>query len=165
MSDVGRILFIKGLQEADSGKYTCSAVYTSSQRLEAHVNLTTIGQSNKYFLIFQSYVLVKARRWICFWITVGITWEDAPTEQSAIFGQPYKVRCVVRANPPATIDWQKNGVGFTTSKFLFFTKTLLFDFVGPCWLFSFIVDIPFVPFTTPPFARVKMQNRSLWPKI
>ena len=48
--------------------------------------------------------------------TVGITWEDAPTEQSAIFGQPYKVRCVVRANPPATIDWQKNGVGFTTSK-------------------------------------------------
>jgi hypothetical protein len=42
-SDVGRILFIKGLQEADSGKYTCSAVYTSSQRLEAHVNLTTIG--------------------------------------------------------------------------------------------------------------------------
>nr|CAH0111202.1 unnamed protein product [Daphnia galeata] len=88
VSDVGRILFIKGLQEADSGKYTCSAVYTSSQRLEAHVNLTTI---------------------------VGITWEDAPTEQSAIFGQPYKVRCVVRANPPATIDWQKNGVGFTTN--------------------------------------------------
>ncbi|XP_046443457.1 fasciclin-2-like isoform X12 [Daphnia pulex] len=87
-SDVGRILFIKGLQEADSGKYTCSAVYTSSQRLEAHVNLTTI---------------------------VGITWEDAPTEQSAIFGQPYKVRCVVRANPPATIDWQRNGVGFTTN--------------------------------------------------
>ncbi|XP_059352620.1 fasciclin-2-like isoform X5 [Daphnia carinata] len=88
VSDVGRILFIKGLQEADSGKYTCSAVYTSSQRLEAHVNLTTI---------------------------VGITWEDAPTEQSAIFGQPYKVRCVVRANPPATIDWQKNGVGFPTN--------------------------------------------------
>ncbi|XP_046649181.1 fasciclin-2-like isoform X4 [Daphnia pulicaria] len=88
VSDVGRILFIKGLQEADSGKYTCSAVYTTSQRLEAHVNLTTI---------------------------VGITWEDAPTEQSAIFGQPYKVRCVVRANPPATIDWQRNGVGFTTN--------------------------------------------------
>lgn len=43
VSDVGRILFITDLQEADSGKYTCTAVYTSSQRLEAHVNLTTIG--------------------------------------------------------------------------------------------------------------------------
>ena len=43
VSDVGRILFIKGLQEADSGQYTCTAVYTSSQKLEARVNLTTIG--------------------------------------------------------------------------------------------------------------------------
>ena len=43
--DVGRILFIKGLQEADSGRYTCTAVYTSSQRLETSVNLTTIGLS------------------------------------------------------------------------------------------------------------------------
>ena len=43
-SDVGRSLFIKGLQEADSGRYTCAAVYTGSQRLEAHVNLTTIGE-------------------------------------------------------------------------------------------------------------------------
>jgi len=86
--DVGRILFIKGLQEADSGRYTCTAVYTSSQRLETSVNLTTI---------------------------VGITWEDAPAQQSAIFGQPYKVRCVVRANPPATIDWQKNGQAFSTN--------------------------------------------------
>lgn len=88
-NDVGRSLFIKGLQESDSGTYTCTAVYASSQRLEAKVNLTTI---------------------------VGITWEDAPTEQSAIYGQPYKVRCVVRANPPATIDWQKNGQSFTTNQ-------------------------------------------------
>lgn len=87
-TDSGRLLLVKGLQESDSGLYRCTAAYASSQKLEAHVNLTTI---------------------------VGITWEDAPTEQSAIFGLPYKVRCIVRANPPATIDWQKNGVGFMTN--------------------------------------------------
>jgi len=86
--DAGRYLFIKGLQEADNGKYTCTGVYTSSQRLEASVNLTTI---------------------------VAITWEDAPAEQSAVYGQPYKVRCIVRANPPATIDWQRNGQSFQTN--------------------------------------------------
>jgi hypothetical protein len=67
-----------------------------------------------------------------FIFSVGITWEDAPTEQSAIFGQPYKVRCVVRANPPATIDWQKNGVGFTTS------RRLLFIFIQYLFIYLFI---------------------------
>ena len=47
---------------------------------------------------------------------MAITWEDAPAEQSAVYGQPYKVRCIVRANPPATIDWQRNGQSFQTSK-------------------------------------------------
>jgi len=67
--DVGRILFIKGLQEADSGRYTCTAVYTSSQRLETSVNLTTIGLSlfpslfsftyfSIMFMIFSSLLII-----------------------------------------------------------------------------------------------------------
>ena len=171
-SDVGRSLFIKGLQEADSGRYTCAAVYTGSQRLEAHVNLTTIGE----LLFIDDEVrsgddlwgsplavadcpnpgaLLFAPHWkflVLFWslrgnasaesfrnlkklfvvilillllLPVGITWEDAPTEQSAIFGRPYKVRCVVRANPPATIDWQKNGQSFTTSQFTYLYSSII----------------------------------------
>lgn len=42
-SDSGRLLLVKGLQESDSGVYRCTAAYASSQKLEAHVNLTTIG--------------------------------------------------------------------------------------------------------------------------
>ena len=55
VSDVGNLI-IEELQDADSGKYTCSAVYTSSQRLEAHINLTTIGIIQNYtsFLFFSS---------------------------------------------------------------------------------------------------------------
>jgi len=74
-------LFIKGLQDADNGRYTCAATYTSTTPLEKTVNLTTI---------------------------VGITWEDAPVVQSATFGQSYKVRCVVRASPAAGVDWRKD---------------------------------------------------------
>lgn len=43
--DAGRLLLVKGLQESDSGVYRCTAAYASSQKLEAHVNLTTIGAS------------------------------------------------------------------------------------------------------------------------
>jgi len=74
-------LFIKGLQNADNGRYTCAATYASTTPLEKTVNLTTI---------------------------VGITWEDAPEVQSATFGQSYKVRCVVRASPAAGVDWRKD---------------------------------------------------------
>ena len=42
-TDGGRLLLVKGLQESDSGVYRCTAAYASSQKLEAHVNLTTIG--------------------------------------------------------------------------------------------------------------------------
>ncbi len=45
---------------------------------------------------------------------VGITWEDAPISQYASIGQDYKVRCVVRASPPANIDWLKESLIIST---------------------------------------------------
>ena len=45
---------------------------------------------------------------------VGITWEDAPIIQYASLNEDYKVRCVVRANPPANIDWLKESLIIST---------------------------------------------------
>lgn len=45
---------------------------------------------------------------------VGITWEDAPITQYASLDEDYKVRCVVRANPPANIDWLKESLIIST---------------------------------------------------
>ena len=50
-------------------------------------------------------------------ILVGITWEDAPISQYASIGEDYKVRCVVRANPPANIDWLKESLIISTGEF------------------------------------------------
>jgi len=47
---------------------------------------------------------------------VGITWEDAPEEQNAVIDRDYKVRCVVRASPPATIDWLKDSLVISTGE-------------------------------------------------
>ena len=48
--------------------------------------------------------------------SVGITWEDAPEVQYASLEQDYKVRCVVRANPPANIDWLKESLIISTGR-------------------------------------------------
>lgn len=40
---------------------------------------------------------------------VAITWKDAPEDQRPILGDDYIVRCEVTANPPATVDWLRNG--------------------------------------------------------
>jgi hypothetical protein len=48
--------------------------------------------------------------------SVGITWEDAPTDQHAVINTDYKIRCVVKASPPATIDWLKESLIVSTGK-------------------------------------------------
>ena len=56
-------------------------------------------------------------------ILVGITWDDAPTEQHAVINTDYKIRCVVLASPPATIDWLKESLIMSTGKKIrFFNK-------------------------------------------
>ena len=50
---------------------------------------------------------------------VGITWDDAPIEQNAVIHRDYKIRCVVRASPPATIDWLKESLIISTGKCFF----------------------------------------------
>jgi len=85
--DAATALFIKKLSEEDAGEYRCTAVYASNQRLEARVDIS---------------------------VYIGITWEDAPITQYASLDEDYKVRCVVRANPPANIDWLKESLIIST---------------------------------------------------
>ena len=51
-----------------------------------------------------------------FLISVGITWEDAPTDQYATIHTDSKIRCVVKAQPAATIDWLKESLIISTGK-------------------------------------------------
>jgi hypothetical protein len=37
-------------------------------------------------------------------------------EQNAVVSKDYKIRCVVRASPPATIDWLKEMLIISTGK-------------------------------------------------
>ena len=65
-----------------------------------------------------------------FFHLVGITWDDAPTEQNAVINTDYKIRCVVLASPPATIDWLKESLIVSTGRtllaiFYFIKKILL----------------------------------------
>jgi len=85
--DAATALFIKKLSEEDAGEYRCTAVYASNQQLEARVEIL---------------------------VYIGITWEDAPIVQYASLEEDYKVRCVVRANPPANIDWLKESLIIST---------------------------------------------------
>jgi len=85
--DAATALFIKNVQNRDAGQYTCRATYASNQKLEASVKIQ---------------------------IFVGITWEDAPKNQYARLGSNYKIRCQVRAQPPANIDWLKESFFIST---------------------------------------------------
>ena len=58
-------------------------------------------------------------------ISVGITWEDAPRVQYASLDEDYKVRCVVRANPPANIDWLKESLIISTGTEFYFRNQIV----------------------------------------
>ncbi|XP_071742789.1 fasciclin-2 isoform X4 [Lepeophtheirus salmonis] len=85
--DPAKALFIKHLREEYSGKYTCSAIYANNEKLTADVEISTY---------------------------IGITWDNAPLEQYGIINTDYKIRCVVRANPPASVDWLKESLILST---------------------------------------------------
>ena len=55
---------------------------------------------------------------VIFSFSVGITWDDAPTDQHAVINTDYKIRCVVLASPPATIDWLKESLIVSTGGIL-----------------------------------------------
>ena len=54
---------------------------------------------------------------LCY-ISVGITWDDAAHSQNGVLNEDFKIRCVVRASPPATIDWLKESLIISTGKSL-----------------------------------------------
>jgi len=85
--DAAIMLFIKDLREEDSGSYRCKGIYATNEELHAEVKISTF---------------------------IGITWDDAPTEQNAVINTDYKIRCVVLASPPATIDWLKESLIVST---------------------------------------------------
>jgi len=85
--DAAIMLFIKDLREEDSGTYRCSGIYATNEEMHAQVDISTF---------------------------IGITWDDAPTEQNAVINTDYKIRCVVLASPPATIDWLKESLIVST---------------------------------------------------
>ncbi|XP_055640288.1 fasciclin-2 isoform X3 [Toxorhynchites rutilus septentrionalis] len=75
-------LIFNSLQESMTGVYYCAASYSVTEQLGASVSVETY---------------------------VAITWKDAPEDQRPILGDDYIVRCEVTANPPATVDWLRNG--------------------------------------------------------
>ena len=90
-------LEFSSFHESDSGNYTCRATYTSSQTLSASVKL-----SNQ----------------------ASINWIDVPTEQRAILGKEYNVRCNATANPAPRVRWLKDGVAISKSKFIIISTSL-----------------------------------------
>ncbi|XP_046382239.1 fasciclin-2 [Ischnura elegans] len=74
-------LFIKSLTETEAGNYTCEAIYANTDTLRKIVRIETIE---------------------------AITFVDAPEEQYPILGAPFKVKCLVKANPAPIVDWYKN---------------------------------------------------------
>ncbi|TRY72000.1 hypothetical protein TCAL_16236, partial [Tigriopus californicus] len=85
--DAAIMLFIKHLREEESGLYTCEGIYANNEKMTAQVQISTY---------------------------IGITWDDAPEEQNAVIYTDYKIRCVVRASPTATIDWLKESLIIST---------------------------------------------------
>jgi len=85
--DAAIMLFMKNLRERDSGTYTCEGVYANNEKMVTQVSITTF---------------------------IGITWDDASRSQNGVLDEDFKIRCVVRASPPATIDWLKESLIIST---------------------------------------------------
>ncbi|XP_043202353.1 fasciclin-2-like isoform X1 [Amphibalanus amphitrite] len=77
----GRELFISPIQEQDSGIYTCKARYATNQE------------------VTKAFELV---------VYMSIRFEDAPEQQNPQQGTTAKIKCVVRANPVAVVEWIKD---------------------------------------------------------
>lgn len=77
----GRELHIAQVLEQDSGMYTCKARYATNQE------------------VTKAFELV---------VYMSIRWEDAPEEQNPRGGTDAKIKCVVRANPVAVVEWLKD---------------------------------------------------------
>ena len=105
---------------------------TLAALLDQSSNFTLFQKKNvKFFFTNQTLFYHKIFYNIIFFFhLVGITWDDAPTEQNAVINTDYKIRCVVLASPPATIDWLKESLIVSTGRtllaiFYFIKKILL----------------------------------------
>ena len=98
---------------------------TLAALLDQSSNFTLFQKKmSSFFLQIRLYSIIKYSITLFFFFhLVGITWDDAPTEQNAVINTDYKIRCVVLASPPATIDWLKESLIVSTGRtLLFFTS-------------------------------------------
>jgi len=103
--DAGIMLFIKDLNQDDSGQYPCRGTYANNEEMESEVVISTF---------------------------IGITWEDAPEDQYAVIHKDSKIRCVVKARPAATVDWLKESLIISTGdRYVVETDGLLIRGVTP----------------------------------
>ena len=124
------MLFIKDLNQADSGKYVCRGTYANNEEMQTQVVISTFSKYPLYMV--QSYIYVifhKTKQpytdiyFILSYFLVGITWEDAPEDQYAVIHKDSKIRCVVKARPAAIVDWLKESLIISTGEFF---STLIF---------------------------------------
>ena len=103
------------------GKKSISLSFFNPARKQPFFNIQSYLNPFQQILSFQQIIrLLCSIVWRLFknilQFSVGITWEDAPEVQYASLEQDYKVRCVVRANPPANIDWLKESLIISTGR-------------------------------------------------
>ena len=108
--DAAIMLFIKDLREEDSGNYRCSGIYATNEEMHAEVKISTFSKQALCTPMADMELILFSH------FAVGITWDDAPTEQNAVINTDYKIRCVVLASPPATIDWLKESLIVSTGR-------------------------------------------------
>lgn len=77
-SGTGRELFFTNITENDSGSYVCRARSADGQEITKSFSL----------LVYMS-----------------IRWEDAPQQQHPVAGSRATIKCLVKANPPAIVEW------------------------------------------------------------
>ena len=102
-----------------------------------------------------------------FLISVGITWDDAPTEQHAVINTDYKIRCVVLASPPATIDWLKESLIVSTGRILhrlqnFFNYVIYTIYAGPFFPLRHIHGFLSLIFSSPRIASSSLFSHSFF---
>ena len=118
------MLFIKDLNQDDSGRYICRGTYANNEEMETEVVISTFSKfyCSAFYdivaIIVSSIYLTHSFDFFSPKI-VGITWEDAPEDQYAVIHKDSKIRCVVKARPAATVDWLKESLIISTGKHSF----------------------------------------------
>ncbi|XP_076366885.1 fasciclin-2-like isoform X3 [Tachypleus tridentatus] len=84
----------------DSGTYTCTAIYDSSEQLAESIHVTFYHD---------------------------ITWDDCPLTQALIMGEEGHIKCKVTSNPPPQVMWYKNNLTIAEDRYKFESEGIKID--------------------------------------